>query len=239
MCIRDRAYINLSPELAPPMAERISSKLGSVNSETWYYLATASNDADQIKKSVLELHDQVSPLENENLHYTFDNFDESSHYTLVARGIPRALEVIFARYRPISKKTYKEEILNLETSKYDYLVDLYDTTQKLYGIKRQIRVNDFLAVSTAMEKNEEWEELEKLGNLAIKEYPESMLGYYYQGIAYEQLGEPKKALRAYESGFLLKEEAFLTKDYMLDKNCLLYTSPSPRDRTRSRMPSSA
>jgi len=24
-----------------------------------------------------------------------------------------------------------------------------------------------------------------------------------------------------------------------DKNCLLYTSPSPRDRTRSRMPSSA
>ena len=25
----------------------------------------------------------------------------------------------------------------------------------------------------------------------------------------------------------------------LDNNCLLYTSPSPRDRTRSRMPSSA
>ena len=25
----------------------------------------------------------------------------------------------------------------------------------------------------------------------------------------------------------------------LDTNCLLYTSPSPRDRTRSRMPSSA
>ena len=28
--------------------------------------------------------------------------------------------------------------------------------------------------------------------------------------------------------------------YFVDiKNCLLYTSPSPRDRTRSRMPSSA
>ena len=26
---------------------------------------------------------------------------------------------------------------------------------------------------------------------------------------------------------------------MADVNCLLYTSPSPRDRTRSRMPSSA
>ena len=30
-----------------------------------------------------------------------------------------------------------------------------------------------------------------------------------------------------------------TKEYELHSDCLLYTSPSPRDRTRSRMPSSA
>ena len=30
-----------------------------------------------------------------------------------------------------------------------------------------------------------------------------------------------------------------TKDIVMYINCLLYTSPSPRDRTRSRMPSSA
>ena len=29
------------------------------------------------------------------------------------------------------------------------------------------------------------------------------------------------------------------KDWIQNTNCLLYTSPSPRDRTRSRMPSSA
>ena len=29
------------------------------------------------------------------------------------------------------------------------------------------------------------------------------------------------------------------KDSLLYRSCLLYTSPSPRDRTRSRMPSSA
>ena len=29
------------------------------------------------------------------------------------------------------------------------------------------------------------------------------------------------------------------EQYVLDSFCLLYTSPSPRDRTRSRMPSSA
>ena len=40
----------------------------------------------------------------------------------------------------------------------------------------------------------------------------------------------------------MKEEFGYKNDMMipkLDKICLLYTSPSPRDRTRSRMPSSA
>ena len=34
-----------------------------------------------------------------------------------------------------------------------------------------------------------------------------------------------------------KRQDFLKK--LMDMGCLLYTSPSPRDRTRSRMPSSA
>ena len=33
--------------------------------------------------------------------------------------------------------------------------------------------------------------------------------------------------------------ALITATYSQAKSCLLYTSPSPRDRTRSRMPSSA
>ena len=47
----------------------------------------------------------------------------------------------------------------------------------------------------------------------------------------------------------IEEERFSRKKYdggplasmikILDYTCLLYTSPSPRDRTRSRMPSSA
>ena len=34
-------------------------------------------------------------------------------------------------------------------------------------------------------------------------------------------------------------DANVFKQYYFRKGCLLYTSPSPRDRTRSRMPSSA
>ena len=41
--------------------------------------------------------------------------------------------------------------------------------------------------------------------------------------------------KAYQEPFRLRDDIYFEKDY----SCLLYTSPSPRDRTRSRMPSSA
>ena len=40
--------------------------------------------------------------------------------------------------------------------------------------------------------------------------------------------------------FTIQESVLLQQqELVLSANCLLYTSPSPRDRTRSRMPSSA
>ena len=45
--------------------------------------------------------------------------------------------------------------------------------------------------------------------------------------------------------YIINEKEFWSKKFHVNKNtliprpCLLYTSPSPRDRTRSRMPSSA
>mgnify|MGYP003377599769 CR=1 FL=1 len=53
-----------------------------------------------------------------------------------------------------------------------------------------------------------------------------------------------KDLITYRDGVLslsvkLSNYIFITEDSLYFKTCLLYTSPSPRDRTRSRMPSSA
>ena len=42
-----------------------------------------------------------------------------------------------------------------------------------------------------------------------------------------------------EDPILITDEGGLLKTFGESYNCLLYTSPSPRDRTRSRMPSSA
>ena len=53
------------------------------------------------------------------------------------------------------------------------------------------------------------------------------------------MSKPKFAVKFCNSLAEKIKESFTNFDLILSPACLLYTSPSPRDRTRSRMPSSA
>ena len=82
-------------------------------------------------------------------------------------------------------------------------------------------INDFKAISAAIEKNEAFEYYEHLGKIARKQYPETLLGLYYIARFYEETGEPKKAMRTYQSAYTLKEIAGITKDLVLEKADLI------------------
>ncbi len=212
-----QGYISLSPDLAPEMETRLVARLGASQQKIFYYLATATEDIRILRETIEPLNSQIKLVTNDNLRYYYDNFEGATHYSLVGRAIPKAIEEIFSIYRPISKKDYKEVILKLDGSPYDYLIDKYTIVKNLFGLDDKVRVNDFIAISTAMEKKSDWEGLGKLGQLARKEYPETMLGNYYIALSLEKLGEPKKAMRTYQNAYLLEEVSFLTKDLMLDK----------------------
>ena len=47
------------------------------------------------------------------------------------------------------------------------------------------------------------------------------MGNYYLARFYEETGEPKKAMRTYQSAYILDEIAGLTKDLMLEKADLI------------------
>ena len=211
-----QGYISLSPDLSPKMNERIPARLAALEQKMFYYLATGTDDIGVLKEPIIELDKKIAAVENENLQYNFDNFQGATHYSLVGRAIPKALENMFSVYRSISKKDYKEVILESE-SPYDYLIEKYATIKTLFGLEDPIRVNDYIAVSTAIEKKEDWEALAELGKIARKHYPETMLGNYYIALSLEKSGEPKKAMKAYQNAFLLDEVSYLTKDLMLER----------------------
>ena len=212
-----RAYISLSPDLAPEMTTRLSERLPTLAQETFYYLATSDADVRALRTDILECDTKLKTIENTNLNYKFDDFEDANHYSLVGRGIPKALNEIFTIYKPINGKEYKEKILTYEGSPYDYLIKKYENIEYFYGFEKKLIENDIRAIAAACKKRDDLESLEKLAKLVKKEFPKSMLGAYYMGMFHEREGNLKKALLRYKSGLLLEPSQYIDKEIMLDK----------------------
>jgi predicted alpha/beta superfamily hydrolase len=212
-----KAYVALSPDLAPEMENRLKERLGILTEETFYYMATADADIKALRDAILECDTKLKLIENPKLHYKFDNFEDANHYSLVGRGIPKALNEIFALYKPINGKEYNENVLTFEGSPFDYLTKKYEDIEYFYGFEKKLIENDIRAIAAACNKKDDLESLEKLAKLVKKEFPESMLSAYYLGVYYEKEGNLKKALQRYKSGLLLEPSQFIDKEIMLEK----------------------
>tara|TARA_B110000046_G_scaffold163460_1_gene178409 strand:- start:8290 stop:9435 length:1146 start_codon:yes stop_codon:yes gene_type:complete len=212
------AFVALSPSLTSSMEENLVSRLSlETDYKTFYYLSTAALDIKRNKKQITALNNKVSALENANLLYGFDSFEDANHYSLAAQSIPKALETIFLVFQPISKTEYKEHILTLETSPVDYLIEKYATIETLFGIEKQILVNDFRAIAAAIKKTKQFKYYEELGKIARKQHPNTVLGSFYLARYYEETGKPKKAMNIYRSAYTLEEIGGYTKDDMLER----------------------
>jgi predicted alpha/beta superfamily hydrolase len=216
-----QAYISISPELAPNMIDYLPEVLSKIQSKIFYYLANTNNDVKSIKRMTEALNTDINAVDNKNVVYNFDSFDGPSHYSVPTHAIPSAIESIFQVFQPISKKEYKDVILELEISPVLYLQEKYEAISDLFGVEKKVLINDFKATSAAIEKNEWYEYYEELGKMARKAYPETILGTYYIARFYEETGEPKKAMRTYQSAYTLEEIAGLTKDLMLERADLI------------------
>lgn len=212
-----QGYIAVSPKLAPGMLNYLPDALKNTTHHTSYYLYNSIKDTAGSKKMTETLHHDLSLLENNKVSYNFKSFEAPSHYSISAYAIPDAIERMFKLYQPISKKEYREVISKLETSPVQYLEDKYQDIYNIFGIEKHILINDFRAISACIEKKRTFQHYETLSKLARKMYPETMLGLYYLARFYEEKGEPKKAMRHYQSAFILEEIAGITKDQVLDK----------------------
>lgn len=210
-------YIILSPDLAPMMEDRLVERIPVIKEKIFYYLATGTDDIKGLMDASESLNTRLKALKSSSFNYYYDNFESATHYSLVARGIPNALEKMFSVYRPISNKEFTDVLLKMDTPISQYLLDKYKTIEDLFGITNPIRVNDFIAAAKAAEKRKQWESLREIAQIARKQYPKTVLGKYYLGRYYEGTGEPKKAMRAYQDAYDKEEVGFITVDMLLDR----------------------
>jgi predicted alpha/beta superfamily hydrolase len=211
------AYISLSPELATDMENRIPERLSNTKQPVFYYQSTGDGDVKRLQEPIKNLDQNMKMVTNPLINYKFDDFKGASHYSLVLYSIPNALYQFFDSYKPISSTEYTEKIAVLQAGYVDYLTNKYDAISKNLGLKIPIRINDFKAIEAAILKNNAYQELDKLSDVAKRNYPKSMLANYELGLMYEKMGDPKKAAKLYQSASQLEEIGSLTKDMMYQK----------------------
>lgn len=211
------AYIELSPSFAPLMESKVPKRLSEMEQMVFYFLATANEDVFENQQRIQVFNNQTKGYTNDQLHYYYNNFESADHYSVASFGIPVAFDQFFKVYKPISVKEYKEDILAYKGPVIEYLTDKYATIETLFGFKKQVSLNDMMAIYAAAKKKEDLESIEALSKIAKDEYPNTMLGFFWEAEYLEQLGKPKKALRTYEKAFGMNEIDFATKDLALER----------------------
>ncbi|NNE03221.1 MAG: esterase [Eudoraea sp.] len=210
------AYISISPLLAPEMETRVPERLTAIDQQIFYHLIVGGGKSNA-KNAILQLDQNLKSIDKETLHYSFDEYSDANNVSIATYGLGKAWNHMFEVFKPITPKEYKEKIVTSEEPVFKYLEDKYDMIEELFGFRKPMSLNDVMAIYAGTRKKEDFESLKPLSDLCKREFPETMLGFFFEGEYYEQLGEPKKALRTFEKAFGMQEIDFLTKDLALEK----------------------
>lgn len=211
------AYLCLSPELPAEMETRIPERLKMAQKPIFFYLATADGDLKPMRDRIKLLDEGLKAVKTDFVKYNFDDFKNTSHYSLVPNAINNAITAIFEGYQPISMNEFQEKIGKLDKGHTQYLIDKYTTIQKKLGFMPRIRLTDFKAIEAGIMKNKNYEDFLPLSELAKKNYPKTMLSDYHKAMYYDNMGEPAKAQKAFMSAFGQAPIRDLTKDMMLER----------------------
>ena len=131
-------------------------------------------------------------------------------------------------YKILSETAYSKAMINTN-SEHDFEDILAKELEKVYAFSREL-AKDAQDCVTILQLRYIYQNLKMKLKSYIKEGKN-------QEIDEEYMADYMEALKEYE-----KNKDVQSAVILLDRlyfSCLLYTSPSPRDRTRSRMPSSA
>lgn len=210
------AFISIAPLLATEMESRVPDRLGALDQQIFYHLIVGGNNDDN-KNDIMQMNRAIKVLDKENLTYYFDEYPTASEVSVATYGIGKAWDRTFDMFRPISPKEYRQNILASDEPVYDYLEKKYAKLEELFGFRKPVELNDIMAIYAGCRKKDDFESLKPLSDLCKREFPETMLGFYFEGEYYEEMGETKKALRTFEKAFGMEEIDFLTKEMALDK----------------------
>lgn len=219
------AFLSINPELVHQVVESLPSQFQTLNQQVFYYMATTNLNDENHYKKVSELDSSVKNKgTNESIDYYYEDFIGSSPNAVTLTAIPRAFDLLFDAYKPITVKEHREKIVPLSENIFGYLKDKYDNIYNTLKIRKKPSLNDIMAVYSVILRKEDWTSLLQLSEF-VKDngYKDTAMPNFLLAEYYEEIGEPKKALRAYQSAYTEKGIDFINPDLINERITALKT----------------
>lgn len=197
------AFININPYYNDDMPTFLQNKLSTIHDQKiYYYLSSGNYNSSPKHKRIKEVAYMLKTLDNDNIRYKFDDFNNSTKIASIGQSIPQALAHIFDIYSAISQKEFSQNIQHLSPpDAIAYLENKYVEIEYLFGTNMKIRERDIYAIEPIIIDREEGDYLVSFGEMIQKLYPETPISDYYIGLFYEKNGQYKRALKNYKNGY--------------------------------------
>lgn len=213
------AYISINPKPLQKVNSSIADLLSQTQQTLFYYMATTDLDSETFYKNTIDLNTQIrSKSPSDEVEYYFEDFTGSSPTSVALTSIPRAFDLIFNIYKPISVKEHKEKIQPMKEDIFNYLSNKYDLIEKKLNIKKKPLMNDIMAVYTVIIRKKDWNSLLSLSEyLNENGYEKTAMPSFFLAEYYEEIGEPKKSLRSYQKAYTQQMIDFITTDLINER----------------------
>lgn len=224
-----QAMLHIEPEYTTVIQENLTRKISSLKDHNYLYVANSS----KIEALDTMYDTNTDSLLNsaKNIHLKYETIEDTNKYSVAAHAIPRGLQFIFKEYSLINADVFLKEILTTTagTNKkgkdavtaLSKLQEKYDYIKTVYKVNMEVRLIDIVNVAEFLIKNKEWEQLLDVSEYAYKQHPKLLYGRFIEGIAYEGLERPDRALKSYNAAYVLSPAVGIQKDDVLDKIELL------------------
>ena len=207
-------FIAISPYIPESTEEQIKKSIEAKSGNSYYYLSTGSRDLSghvtQISRQDSTVFGQIA---NNRFHYTFHNYENETHMSLVSRSAPDALTHLYRDYMPLHLIDEAEQLALLEEPDLvGYITSRYENIRNTYGIEMPYREDDLTTISWIIAEQEDWEQLKEIGDKQVSLFPSSVYGYYTLGLYEEKQNNLVGALEFYKKGYARLDEGVSNKE---------------------------
>ncbi|PPK96481.1 MULTISPECIES: alpha/beta hydrolase [Nonlabens] len=225
------ALIQIDPEYSPIIQQNLIPKISQLQEYNYFYVATPEKDNSLSEIITTETDSLFATKKNLNLKH--DKIEGTNKYSVAAHAIPRGLDFIFQEYQLIDEEQLLEQDL-AEEAKFegdekkkgmvriiDRIQEKYRLIKEVYGVDMKLRLVDLVTIADYVESKQDWDQLIDIGVLANEVYPDILYGRYIEGLGYEGIGRPSRAIKAFNAAYGLEPAVGISKEDVLDKVELL------------------